>query len=61
VYLANCTGLDEPANAEAGPSNFVPQHTPYMAQPPTNTSGEPPEATANAANQKQLQKKMWHQ
>ena len=54
TYLAHCAGSDEPANAEAGPSNFVPQHTPHMVQPPTNPSGGLSETTADAEHNKQI-------
>ena len=47
-YLMRYIDSDEYANIEAGPSNFVPLYTTYMAQPFTNPSGGSSEATAYA-------------
>lgn len=52
AYFVHRTDSDEPANAEAGSSSFVPQHITYMAQPPTNPSGESSEAMADDENPK---------
>ena len=58
TYLAHCADSDEPANAEVGPSSFVPQHTPYIAQPPTTPPGGSSETTADAEHAKKFTEEM---